>query len=128
MAEALGAAPRIISRLKRSRRRPARPARASAGEGGGDGEGGIRDHRLRNVRALLNIGEDEGACAQILSSPEGKAMAAMDLHTCARRMLGLREAIPVSDVDICAMVIEQPSLLAFEGNYKEVGPNETVVA
>ena len=64
----------------------------------------------------------------IAQRPEGKAMAAMDLHTCARRMLGLREAIPVSDVDICAMVIEQPSLLAFEGNYKEVGPNETVVA
>jgi hypothetical protein len=34
-----------------------------------------------------------------MSTPEGKAMAEMDLHTFALRMLRLREALPVPAVN-----------------------------
>ena len=127
MAAAFAAAPRLILQTRRyprndrCRRRPV-AATATATASTSDGEDGRDDddaRLLRHVKALLSA--DDVACAQILSSPEGKALVAMNLHTAARRMVRLRDALPVRDLDVMAMVVEQPSLLAFEGDYDEVG-------
>jgi hypothetical protein len=51
---------------------------------------------LPAIKALL--GADDNACVQLISTPEGKAMAAMDLHTLSLRMLHLRDALPVPGI------------------------------
>ena len=65
--------------------------------------------RLRAVSAIL--GADGSALSRLLSSPEGNAVAAMELHDLSGRMLRFRSALPVPDLDVQAMVIEQPSLI-----------------
>ena len=130
MAAAFAAAPRIILQKRghihnNAHYRRAVVATSSAKDdvvvGGGD-EGGEESRLLRHVKALLSA--DDVACKQILSSPEGKALLEMSNHTAAMRMVKLRDALPVRNLDVMAMVIEQPSLLTFEGDYNEVGENK----
>lgn len=126
MAAAFAAIPlRVKVRVKVRRRDPLRRSAAGGhhmlvdGGGGGGEDDGAGWLKKRNLQALL--GADEAAWRQILSSPEGKRLATMDLHTCALRIVRLRDALPVADVDVCAMVVEQPSLVAFEEDYDAVG-------
>lgn len=129
MAAAFAATPRLILQkkghiLNHARYRRSLVAASSAkhddgGGSGGDDDGGEENRLLRHVKALLSA--DDVACKQILSSPEGKALLEMSNHTAALRMVKLRDALPVRDLDVMAMVIEQPSLLTFEGDYDKVG-------
>jgi hypothetical protein len=103
MAAAFAATRLILATRHVARRRPV-AASASVAKDDGDGgdRGGEDDSRLRNVKALL--GADARAFKQVLNSPEGKAMVAMDLHVVARRIVKLRDALPVPDIEVMAMV------------------------
>ena len=129
MAAAIAATPRLFLQKRghilnhaRYRRSVVAASSGATDDGGGSGDdddGGEQSRLLRHVKALLSA--DDVACKQILSSPEGKALLEMSNHTAALRMVKLRDALPVQDLDVMAMVIEQPSLLTFEGDYDKVG-------
>lgn len=121
MAATFAVTPRLILQTKTHAVNAVRRRHVAASiiKDHGDGDGEEDSRLLRHFKALL--GADDAACAQILSSPEGKAMAGMNLHTAALRIVRLRDALPVAELDVMAMVVEQPSLLVFEGDYDEVG-------
>lgn len=71
-----------------------------------------------SLRAVL--GADDKAWSHIVSSPEGREMVTTSPRALTLRLLALRDALcfvsNVHDLDVTAMVIEQPSLATFSGD------------
>ena len=71
-----------------------------------------------SLRAVL--GADAKAWKQIISSPEGREMVRKSPKKIAVRLLGLCDALRlvsnVHDIDVSAMVVEQPSLATVSGD------------
>ena len=77
----------------------------------------------RGLRSLLGLASDDDlGWTHVLSSPEGREMAGMSPRELSTRMLALRDALATlaPDLDVAAMVTEQPGLVLYDGDADDV--------
>ena len=79
--------------------------------------------RIERSQASLGLASDDDlGWTHVLSSPEGREMAGMSPRELSTRMLALRDALATlaPDLDVAAMVTEQPGLVLYDGDADDV--------
>ena len=119
----VAAVARVASPRIDARRDGYRVARPSSTFTAARATGDAASPASRGLRSLLGLASDDDlGWTHVLSSPEGREMAGMSPRELSTRMLALRDALATlaPDLDVAAMVTEQPGLVLYDGDADDV--------